>query len=374
MGSHGSHGARLRLAHGQGRRLVYLYAGLVAVVCALLVATWPTRAAEQPGDRVGARITSVVAVPCGPNRCVQVSADVAGGTSVDLGVVAAGSQLGSAGVGTQIIVTVSPDGSVYFYQDLDRRGGLAIVAAFFAGVVILFARMRGARALAGLVASAAVLYWYSAPAMLAGTDPVLVCCVTAATIAILGTCVNDGVTVESMLAGVSILAALTTTYLLGSVLFPYLSLRGLGGEHAGLVQQMLGGVDLQGLLLGGTIIGALGALDDVVITQISVVAELSHGRDRRSVIVSAMRIGRDHIGAAVNTLALAYLGASLPLLLLFAAGGNAVGVVLSSEEVATEIARTIVGSIGLILAVPFTTVLAAGFAPVAAAEGSPDPA
>ena len=124
-------------------------------------------------------------------------------------------------------------------------------------------------------------------------------------------------------------------------------------------------INLRGLLLGGMIIGALGVLDDLVTTQASAVFELHHANETfgfRELFRSAMRIGQDHVAATVNTLVLAYAGASLPMLLLFSLGRGEFGTLVNFEFVASEIVRTLVGSLGLITAVPLTTVIAIFFA------------
>jgi uncharacterized membrane protein len=125
-------------------------------------------------------------------------------------------------------------------------------------------------------------------------------------------------------------------------------------------------IDLAGLLLGGVVIGALGAIDDMTVTQASAVWELRAANprvSRPSLVRSGLRIGRDHVASTVNTLALAYAGASMPLLILFALSRQSLGVVANSEVIAAEIVRTLVGSIGLVAAVPITTWLAARVAP-----------
>jgi uncharacterized membrane protein len=124
-------------------------------------------------------------------------------------------------------------------------------------------------------------------------------------------------------------------------------------------------INLRGLLLGGMIIGALGVLDDLVTTQASAVFELHHANESlgfRALFRSAMRIGQDHVAATVNTLVLAYAGAALPMLLMFSLGRGNYGFLVNYEFVAEEIVRTLVGSLGLVTAVPLTTVIAILFA------------
>jgi len=132
-----------------------------------------------------------------------------------------------------------------------------------------------------------------------------------------------------------------------------------------LAQLMDNSINMRGLLLGGMLIGALGVLDDLVTTQASAVFELHHANPSlgfRGLYNSAMRIGQDHVAATVNTLVLAYAGASLPMLLLFSLARGDYGSLINYAFVAEEIVRTLVGSLGLIAAVPITTVVAIFFA------------
>ncbi|HET7142412.1 MAG TPA: YibE/F family protein, partial [Anaerolineales bacterium] len=146
----------------------------------------------------------------------------------------------------------------------------------------------------------------------------------------------------------------------------FAKLNGIGDENVMfLMQAMETPINLRGLLLGGMIIGALGVLDDLVTTQSSAVFELHHANPNfgfRALYNSAMRIGQDHVAATVNTLVLAYAGASLPMLLLFSLARGDYGYLINFSFIAEEIVRTLVGSLGLIAAVPLTTVIAIFFA------------
>jgi uncharacterized membrane protein len=148
-------------------------------------------------------------------------------------------------------------------------------------------------------------------------------------------------------------------------------LSGFASEEAVVVQVGAARIDLAGIILGGVVIGALGAIDDMTVTQASAVWELraaNPSMSRRSLARSGLRIGRDHVASTVNTLALAYAGASMPVLLLLVLSGQAVATVVSGEVIATEIVRTLVGSIGLVAAVPLTTWLAAAAVPAAGSD------
>jgi len=149
---------------------------------------------------------------------------------------------------------------------------------------------------------------------------------------------------------------------LGAAFSAAAELTGLDDQTSNLIATLGTAVDARGLLLAGMIIGALGVLDDVTVTQTSAVWELRRANPALgpgALFSAAMRIGRDHVASAVNTLVLAYAGASLPLLLLFTVSGRALGDVVTAQDVATEVVRTLVGSIGLVASVPITTGLAA---------------
>jgi uncharacterized membrane protein len=154
---------------------------------------------------------------------------------------------------------------------------------------------------------------------------------------------------------------------LASVFVEAAQISGLASEEATIVSIGAAQIDLAGLILGGVVIGALGAIDDMTVTQASAVWELraaSPEMSRGDLVRSGLRIGRDHVAATVNTLFLAYAGASMPLLILFILSRQSLTTVANGEVVATEIIRTLVGSVGLVASVPITTWLAAYTAPV----------
>ena len=157
-------------------------------------------------------------------------------------------------------------------------------------------------------------------------------------------------------------ASLLLTCLLGALFVDLTQVTGLVSEEVGFLQAFGGDLDFRGLLLAGLVIGALGVLDDVTVTQVAAVWELREAdptRGARSLYRAGLRIGRDHVASTVNTLVLAYAGASLPLLLLFETADQHLGDVLTGEAIAVEIVRALVGSIGLVASVPITTGLAA---------------
>jgi uncharacterized membrane protein len=199
------------------------------------------------------------------------------------------------------------------------------------------------------------------PALIGGGPPVPVAVVAASMIAFLALYLAHGISPLTTVALLGTLGSLVLVTVLSWVFTELTVLSGLS-EETQFIRAFGGDLDFAGLLLAGMILGALGALDDMTVTQASAVAELkaaNPGYGVAELYRSGIRIGRDHVASTVNTLALAYAGASLPLLLVFVSSSQTFGRVLTSEVVAAEIVRTLVGSIGLVAAVPLTTALAA---------------
>jgi hypothetical protein len=193
-----------------------------------------------------------------------------------------------------------------------------------------------------------------------GSPPLLVAVVGASAIMFAALYLTHGVNLHTSVAIAGALVSLVLTGLLGAAFTTALRLTGVAGDDDGLAATQRG-IDMRGLLLAGIVIGALGVLGDVTVTQAATVAELSEsgGGTRWEIYRAASRIGRAHVGSAVNTLVLAYAGAALPVLLLLAAGSRPVSQVLTGELLAQEVLRSAVGTIGLVASVPITTALAA---------------
>jgi uncharacterized membrane protein len=236
------------------------------------------------------------------------------------------------------------------------------LAVLFAVAVVLLGRWKGLASLAALGFSIGVLLVYVLPAILAGSNPVVVGVLGAGVIMFGTLYLSHGVSARTSTAVVGTLLSLGLIGLLGSAFSAATRLTGLGADTANLIAVLGTGIDARGLLLAGVVIGALGVLDDVTVTQTSAVWELRRanpGLSSRQLYTAALRIGRDHISSAVNTLALAYAGAALPLLLAFSVSGQSFGTLITAQDVAQEVVRTLVGSIGLVAAVPITTLIAA---------------
>ncbi|MEW2547114.1 YibE/F family protein [Streptomyces sp. NPDC047002] len=256
----------------------------------------------------------------------------------------------------------APHDLQYSVTDVDRTFPLYLLAGIFALAVVVVGRMRGVTALVALAVSFGVLTLFVLPAVLQGANPLLVAVIGAGAIMLIALYLCHGLTARTSVAVLGTLVSLLVTGALGLVFIRWTSLTGNTDESTGLIHGLYPGIDMSGLLLAGVIIGSLGVLDDVTVTQTSAVWEL-HQADpsmgARALYRAGIRIGRDHIASVVNTLVLAYAGAALPLLLLFSIADSGMGTVANSELVAEEIVRTLVGSIGLVASVPVTTVLAA---------------
>ena len=279
-------------------------------------------------------------------------------------------------VGDRVVLGYQPDAAPefrYTYLDRQHRPVLMWLALAFAAVVVLMGRMRGLAALVGLVGSVVVLLQFVIPAILDGRNPVFVAIVGSGAIAYLALYAAHGFTRMTTVALLGTLAALALTALLSWIVIGAAHFTGLTAEESFIIS-VAGHFDLSGLILAGVVMGALGAIDDITVTQASTVWELHAVRPdlgKAGLIRSGLKVGRDHVASTVNTLLLAYAGAAMPLLLFFVLADQSLGTVLNAEVVAVEVVRTLVGSIGLVSAVPFTTWLAAVFASEEFAGDSP---
>lgn len=254
------------------------------------------------------------------------------------------------------------EGSSYQIRDFQRGAPMVWLAVLFAAAVLLLGRWKGLASLAALGFSFVVLIGYVLPAILAGSDPVTVGVLGAGVIMFGTLYLAHGVSAQTSTAVLGTLLSLALIMVLGAAFTGATNMTGLGPDTQNLIGVLGTDIDARGLLLAGMIIGALGVLDDVTVTQTSAVWELrraSPGLDTRQLYTAALRIGRDHISSAVNTLALAYAGAALPVLLAYSVSGQTFGTLITAQDVAQEVVRTLVGSIGLVASVPVTTLIAA---------------
>lgn len=267
--------------------------------------------------------------------------------------------------GEKVVVAYEPSAPrdlQYSVTDVNRKFPMALLAGIFALAVVVVGRLRGVMALIALAISFMILNFFILPAILHGSNPLIVAVVGSSAIMLIALYMCHGLSARTSVAVLGTLMSLVLIGVLGSVFIGWAALTGNTDDNTGLIHGLYPSIDMSGLLLAGVIIGSLGVLDDVTVTQTSAVWELHEANPSmgwRGLYRAGIRIGRDHIASVVNTLVLAYAGAALPLLLLFSIAQSSVGAVANSELVAEEIVRTLVGSIGLVASVPVTTALAA---------------
>ena len=267
--------------------------------------------------------------------------------------------------GEKVVVAYEPSAPKdlqYSVTDVNRKFPMALLAGIFALAVVVVGRLRGVMALVALAISFMILNFFILPAILHGSNPLIVAVVGSSAIMLIALYMCHGLSARTSVAVLGTLMSLVLIGVLGSVFIGWAALTGNTDDNTGLIHGLYPSIDMSGLLLAGVIIGSLGVLDDVTVTQTSAVWELHEANPSmgwRGLYRAGIRIGRDHIASVVNTLVLAYAGAALPLLLLFSIAQSSVGAVANSELVAEEIVRTLVGSIGLVASVPVTTALAA---------------
>lgn len=250
---------------------------------------------------------------------------------------------------------------VYSVVDFERRSPMIWLALAFVVLVLVFGRLRGALSLVGLAASLGIVLVFIVPAILDGRPPLAVALVGSMAVMLITIALAHGLGPKSLAAILGTTFSLVLVGVLAVVFTGLTNLTGFSSEEATLLAVGGSDISLSGLLIAGIIIGALGVLDDVTISQASTVMALraaDPGQSFRGLYARAIEVGRDHVSATVNTLVLAYVGSSLPILLIFGSGQLGLVDAANLEIVAKEIVATLVGSIGLIAAVPITTALA----------------
>ena len=380
---------------GPDRRSLPVPRGLAAVVSTIaavivvgLAVLWPR---DQPivdlatfgfaDGVVAASVSDAVPVACSydtSSTCLFVEFEITESGSPDLGETVAiefatdpGSPTFAIGDAVFLLEVDTEDGTIYQYGDRDRRWLILGLTAVFAAAVLVLGRLRGLAALVSLALSIGVLLLFILPAIIAGTDAVLVALFGGGAIAMISLYLAHGYTPMTHVATLGAFAALALTTGLSWLVVTLAEFSGLGSEESFYLLS-IPDLDLSGLILAGIVLGAIGALDDVTVTQASAVWEVRKANPEIAaddLYASGLRVGRDHIVSTVNTLLLAYAGASLPLLILFSLSAQSLGVVASNEVVAVEIVRTLVGSIGLVAAVPLTTWLGSRVAINSATQG-----
>jgi uncharacterized membrane protein len=267
-------------------------------------------------------------------------------------------------VGDEVVVSFigQDDGTAFItVSDRYRVPVLGILLAVFVVAVLLVGRGQGFRALVALGLTVALVLKVVIPEVLTGTAPVPLALAVASIVTVATIGLTEGFRRPGIAAILGTICALAIVGISSAIVTEAARFSASGSDDLLFLWSALGGtLDIRGLLLAAIILGALGVLDDVTVTQAVTVEELAAGSDLRGRALwsSALRVGRSHIGATVNTLFLAYVGASLPLVVLFVYAGRPATLVLNDEVVAIEVVRTLCGGLGIVAAVPITTAIA----------------
>lgn len=252
--------------------------------------------------------------------------------------------------------------AVTYIVDFVRTTPLLILTIVFIAVVCLVGRMHGILSILSMVYSFIIIGQFVVPNIVRGNDPIFVSLMAGLLISPVTFYLSHGFNMKTTVAIVGTVSSLVLTGILSIIFVNLTKLSGVTSDEALYVQALVNqDINLKSLLLAGMIIGLLGILDDITVSQAAIVQKLIKTGEKltmREVFLHSMDIGKDHIASLVNTLVLVYAGASLPLFLLFFNSGLSYTQALSSEIVATEVVRTLIGSIGLVAAVPLTTLLA----------------
>ena len=339
-----------------------------------LVVLWPSGddpAGSELGldvDPIAAQVISVDDVPCSYDPllgCRLIGFELTSGDDDgEIGAMELGLNTRLAeGDGIYVLVYDQVDGTrSYTFYEYQRSTPMLLLLLLFGAAVLTLGRWRGLGALAGLGVSLIVIVVFTLPSILDGNNAVAVALVTASVIAFVALFLAHGFGIATVVSLLSMFASLLLTALLAWIFVGYSKLTGFGDDATYLLVGITEDLDLRGIVLAGVVIGSLGVLDDVIVTQVSSVWELKRADPTlgtMELFTPALRIGRDHISSTVNTLFLAYAGAALPLLLLFTESAQSLSSVMTRELVAAEVVRALVGSIGLVASVPVSTWLAA---------------
>lgn len=367
MGAGHAHGAvelRPRATPSTTRLLWALVGGVLAAVIVGAIVTWPStfdRLGSQPFLYEDARRLDA--------QVVTVPSD---GSAVTVAVTTAGEEatrpLEPTGIPSlelrpgDTIRVVELDNGTLVFSDFERTGPMLVLLLAYVVLVVAVAWWRGLGALLGLILAFGVVAFYTIPALLDGASPPIVGLVTSAGALFFLLYIAHGPNARTTTAYLGTIAGLLVTAVIGTWAVSAARIPGVPSDAEINIAFVEGRLSLQGLALCGLMIAGLGVLNDVTITQASAVWEIGAVRPDLGpwqLFTRGMRIGRDHIASTVYTIAFAYVGASLPLIMLIAVYDNPLETAVTSSEIAGEVVRTLVGSIGLVLAVPLTTGIAA---------------
>lgn len=370
-GNHHTHGTEVPASRGARIATLAVIVPLALATLTALLLMWPERVRDDapPGrERLTGVIVEITLKRCaeplpGEPRPDPATCGTARVRTERRGEIAAllPSGPGSQKFGAGERVVVIDTGEFHQISDHDRSRPLWIFGAAFLASVVAFGRWKGVTALVGLAVTFPLLLLFILPAILQGESPLLVAVVGASAIMLAVLYLTHGFTVGTSMAVLGTLISLTLTGLLAHASIGFAHLTGATDESS-FYLGMSYAINTEGLLLASVIIGALGVLDDVTVTQAATVAELARANPEygfRALYLAASRVGRAHIASVINTIVLAYAGASLPLLILVSVAAQPLGDVLANPAIAQEVVRSVVGTIGLIAAVPITTLLSA---------------
>jgi uncharacterized membrane protein len=381
-GAHDDQHGSLPSSPAVRKLLTWVMVPLVVATVVAVALLWPPR--PDPPEATGGtfyngEVIEVRAQACPPEqqeagfrRCGEVTVRVEEGPDAGREVVAPvpdgpGAPVVRPGDDVTLSVVSNPaDPADQRYGIADQRRGvpLLLLVGLFALVIVLFGLRRGVASLAGLAACFTLLLTFVLPGIISGHPPLLVAVVGAAMVMFVIMYLVHGISVRTSVAVLGTLGALVVTGTLGVLASGASHLTGFVGSDELTLFSSIPDLDLRGVLLAGIIIGSLGVLDDVTVSQAATVGEIARADptlSRWQLYRAGTRVGRAHVASVVNTLVLAYAGASLPLLLLIAisTSGDDVGAVLTAQPIAQEIVRSVVATVGLVAAVPITTALAA---------------
>jgi uncharacterized membrane protein len=357
------------LAHGAGRALVLAAAALAAATVIGLLALWPgdhghhSQSQAFGGPSTGATVTTSAIVRCpGPvaQQCRRLTIRVNGRTApLTLGPVGAAPNI-EPGAAIRVHPNAGP-GEPYGFVDRDRRGSLLWLAIALAVAAVAVLWWRGALALVGVALSLLVVAKFVVPAILGGEPALAVALFGSLAVMWITLVLTNGFGPQTLAAALGIGGTLFATAGLASLAVHVAHLDGKTGELSIALTQQQHGISLQGVVLAGMVIGALGVLADTAVTQASAVMALRRANPElaaRRLFSGAFSVGRDHLSATIHTLVLAYAGGALPLLLVLRSAGVGFDDSINTQDVAEPVVAGIVGCLGLVLAVPVTTLLA----------------
>lgn len=368
--------------------------GLALLIGAFVVSTlvglallWPHGSLQRAGQfgpirTLGAVAERVQTVPCAisaSHSCRVVHVKILDGpqkgrTSVLTTVASVGSLDVSEGDRIRVYKNVLPQGGAsasgnlqsYSFADFDRRGAMLWLSIGFVVLLLATGRLHGLRALLGLIVSLVIVVQFIVPAILHGSSPLAVAVVGAFAVMLVMMPLSYGLGAKAMAAWLGTAVSLLLAAGLASAFARIAHLSGASSDESVYLGASQSRLSLQGLLVAGMVIGALGVLVDLTVSQASTVIALRRVNPSLGfggLFRGALDVGHDHIAATVHTLVFAYAGAALPVLLIFSVGNTSFMDAVNGESVADEVIAALVGSIGLIASMPITTALAALLAP-----------